>query len=264
MQVHRAVLFRAAVAAGTGNCARTGGAANVAHGHAAAAFHVGAPPFVRVGNAGEHLAAVIIIVVLRRGGGVIAKIIRGRQAHAVFLGFVAQAHRAADVPHGVVGILLAHVIIDEAREGHGRRRRRVLRVNAVDGGEDDGTGGECFQVQFHGFSFDCFWNRVFDLGQARGRTVGPCAARAITSRTRAKQQSQHADCVYRWLEFDSCARPGVVEDGSSQRRLIRLGCRRASDRHQTKDFTGNTDGYFFAATVENWRGLGSVPCLPPN
>ena len=57
-----------------------------------------------------------------------------RQAEAVFLQLITQSDRATDVPHAVVGILFAEVIVEETGERLSRRGRSILAVNVIAGG----------------------------------------------------------------------------------------------------------------------------------
>ena len=109
---------------------------------AAAALHIDIPPLRRVTDVREHLVAEVAVVVVHRRAAGVSPVVYRRQAEPVLFQFIAQANRAADVPHGVIGILLSHEIVDEAGERLGRRRWRVLCDDGRHVADGEGSRGE--------------------------------------------------------------------------------------------------------------------------
>ena len=115
----------------------------------AAAFSQHAPPFVRVAGTKTDALQEILIADVR---AVIAKIHRAGHARDCepFLGFIAQAHGATEIPLVHPGIILAQGFVDEARERRGRRRRCVLGLSRSEDAKRQGGGGQRDGGAFHG------------------------------------------------------------------------------------------------------------------
>src|SRR5678815_2488087 len=94
----------------------------------------------------KNFVAEVAVVIVHAG---LAPVVGGGQSKAVLLHFIAQAHRPANVPDRVIGILLAKKIVDESRKRLWWRRRGILSDGGRHVAKGQGGGSEREQAMFH-------------------------------------------------------------------------------------------------------------------